>query len=214
MLKLVLISIISLLLGGVVGFFGGSKYSEDLAQTILQEKTTSWENEISTCKAEKAKIETDFKNMESKLQLAQDDLKLNESRSGFVTSAILQPPEFDPPDLEPLTSNNNGEVLLKWTPIRGAKKYNVIVEDKDGKQVHTSEVEGETYLYINIAVTSSEGADYFARVSAVNGLDQAGPLSPQKPIHFNQKKFTTKKLVPTKSKQKIAPKTTKKKSKK
>lgn len=214
MLKLVLISITSILLGGVLGFFGGSQYNENIAQTILQEKTNSWENEISTCKEEKLKLQTDFKNMESQLNLAQEDLKLNESRAGFVTSAALQPPEFDPPDLEPLTSNNNGEVLLKWTPVRGAKKYNVIVEDKDGNQVHTSEVEGETYLYINIAVKSSAGADYFARVSAVNGLDQASPLSPPKPIHFNPKKFTSKKLAPAMGKQKLTPKTTKKKSKK
>lgn len=214
MLKLVLVSITCLLLGGAAGFFGGSKYSEDIAQKILQEKTNSLEKETSSCKEEKLKIETDFKNLESQLQLAQEDLKLNESRLGFITSATLQPPEFDPPDLEPLTSNSNGEVLLKWSPVRGAKKYNVIVEDKEGKQVHMSEVEGETYLYINIAVKSSEGADYFARISAVNGLDQASPLSPQKPIHFNPKKFTPKPGVTKKGKQKLVPVTTKKKPKK
>ncbi len=211
MLKLILALVVGLLLGGGAGFFGGSKYSEGIAQNFLQEKTKTWEGEIAACKKENAKIETDFKNMESQLKLAQEDLKLNEARPGFITSAPLQPPEFDPPDLEPLTSNSNGEVLLRWSPVKGAKKYNVIVEDKEGNQVHSSEVEGETYLYININVKSGDGADYLARISAVNGLDQPSPLSEPKPIHFNPKTSLVKKLNPTKDSSKSLKKKLKKK---
>lgn len=211
MLKLILALVVGLLLGGGAGFFGGSKYSEGIAQNFLQEKSKTWEKEIATCKDEKGKIEADFKNMGSQLKLAQEDLKLNEARVGFITSAPLQPPEFDPPDLEPLTSNSNGEVLLKWSPVRGAKKYNVIVEDKEGNPVHSSEVEGETYLYININVKSGDGADYLARISAVNGLDQPSPLSNPKPIHFKPKSSIIKKLNPTKDSAKSHKKTFKKK---
>lgn len=197
MFKVLLIFIFGLLIGGGAGFWGGSQYTEEIAQKAMQEKTMVWEKDLSSCKDERYKIDADYRRVEAELKLAQDDLKLNQAKEGFITTATLLPPQFDPPNLDTITSNSKGEVLLKWAPVKGAKRYNVVVQDKEGKTIHTSEVDGETYLYINIATKSPEGDDYFARISSVNGLDQPSQLSEPKPLHFNPRKPVATNTVPS-----------------
>lgn len=186
MWKLILMFVLGLIIGGAGGFFGGSKYAQDIAQQSLATQQEEWDKKISGCNEEKEKLDAEFKKIDAQFKVADAELKLNENREGFVSGAKLPAPQFDPPSTDPLETNTKGDVLVKWTPVKGAKKYVVKVEDKAGNVVHTSDVEGETYVYVNILLKASRATDaeYFITVATVNGLDQEGDPSEKRPIHF------------------------------
>jgi hypothetical protein len=195
-------ALIGLLVGAGIGFAGGYYYLENIYKEKLKSVEAEHEStvqELSACIEQKGKAEKQF-------QEADAELKLNENRSCFVTSAILEAPEFIPADIESFTSNSNGDVVLSWNPVKGAKKYIVTVESEDGTVVNTSEVEGETTLLLNRITNASKlaAAQYFVRIATVNGLDKEGPQSERKPIHFASQSFkaTPKPTKTTKTKAK------------
>jgi hypothetical protein len=196
MIKLVLTLIIGIGIGGAVGFYVGSDQTEKVQKEILRAQQESWEQQLkdcNECKDQKAKVEEQNKTLTTELQL-------NETRPFFVTSATLNAPEFSPPDLEALTSDKNGNISLNWSPVKGAKQYVVTVEDEEGKSISTTDVEGETSLYLNRITKSANlsTANYYVRIATINGLDQVGPQGPRKPIHFTS--ISVKASKKTKSK--------------
>lgn len=184
MFKFILALIIGLGLGGAAGYFKGTEDSTKIHIEILHKEQEISTQKISDCNEQKTKIEEQLKTINAELQL-------NESRSCFVSSAPLSPPEFEPANLDALGSDKKGEILLKWSPVKGAKHYVVTVEDQAGTVVSTTEIEGETLMYLNRIphTTKLEAADYFVRIATVNGLDQIGQQGERKPVHFNTQSF-------------------------
>lgn len=182
MIKVILTLIIGIGIGGTAGFYVGSDQTEKAQKEILRAQQETWEQQLkdcNECKDQKAKVEEQNKTLTAELQL-------NETRSCFVSSATLDAPEFSPADLEPLFSDKNGDIKLNWSPVKGAKQYIVTIEDEEGKTISTTDVEGETFLYLNRISRSANlpTANYYVRIATVNGLDQAGQQGPRKPIHF------------------------------
>jgi hypothetical protein len=190
--------IIGLLFGAGIGGFAGFYYTETIYKEKLKTIETAKELsvlELSTCTEQKTKFEKQF--------LAADaELKLNETRSCFVTSATLEAPEFIPPDVEAIRSDSSGNVILNWKAVKGAKKYIVKIEGEDGTEVNTTEVEGEPMMHLNRITSASklEAAQYFVRLSAVNGLEQEGKQSERKPIQFSSVTFKAQPKKNAKSK--------------
>lgn len=136
MAKMILILILGLAIGGTAGYFGGSTLMQKQAEDTLNAKKEEWNKELNSCKTEKESLQTEFKSLETQLKAAEIDLKLNEERACFVSAANLTAPEFSPDDLSSLDVNPKGDVLVKWNPVKGAKKYLVKIEDEAGTVVH------------------------------------------------------------------------------
>jgi hypothetical protein len=193
MFKFILALVIGLGIGGAAGFYFGTSQAEKVQKEIFQAKESVWTGQMNECKGQQNKTEERIKALSAELQL-------NESRPGFVSSATLNAPEFSPPNLETLNSDKHGEILLQWTPVKGAKEYLVTVEDPAGNVITTVEVEGETSLYLNRIPHSAKmsAEDYFVRIASVNGLDREGPQGPAKPVHFTNRKLKAEKKQKTK----------------
>jgi hypothetical protein len=182
MLKLIVTLVIGMAMGGAMGFYTGSTLAEKAQKEILRSQQESWTQQLedcATCKDQKAKLEQENKEIV-------EELDINQTRGCFVSAKTLNPPEFDPPGLEPIGSDSRGDIMLKWKPVVGAKQYIVSVEDQEGKVISTTEVEGETWMVINRHSRAARlaEANYFARIAVVNGLDRVGPEGPRKPVHF------------------------------
>ena len=183
--------ILGLLIGGGLGYFGGFYYTETIYNEKLKVISTEKETvsqELTTCKEQTEKLQADFQKVDA-------ELKLNETRECYVTAASLPAPEFVPADLAALQSDESGYITLNWTSVKGAKKYIVKVEGEDGTIVSTSDVEGEPMLVLNRISNASKlpSAQYFVKISAVNGLDQEGAWTERKPLHFASQSLKTKK---------------------
>lgn len=187
--KMIGVLVVGLLIGGTAGYFGGSTIVQKEAEETLTRRTAEVNKAVGACNSEKEKLEADLKNLESQLKVAESEIKLNEDRPGFISSQTLSAPAFSPADAKPLNANKKGEVLVRWTPVKGAKKYLVKIEDQVGSVVHTSEIEGETYVYVNLKTKSANAAKsaYYVRLVTINGLDQEGPPSELKLIQFGNK---------------------------
>lgn len=189
--------ILGLLFGIGIGSFAGYYYADTIYKTKLktietEKETTKTEKEsiaqeLVACNEQKTKVEKQFQDADA-------EIKLNETRSCFVTAATLEAPEFIPPDLEAIHSDSSGNVILNWKAVKGAKKYIVKIEGEDGTVVNTTEVEGEPTIYLNrISKASKLGAaQYFVRISAVNGVDQEGAQTERKPVQFSSQTFKAK----------------------
>jgi hypothetical protein len=189
MVKIILSLLFGLGIGAAAGFYFGTQETLKTQIEILNTEKGKAAQQISECNQQKTTLEEQNKTISA-------ELKLNESRPGFVTSATLDSPQFSPPNLEPISSDKNGDILLQWTSIQGAKKYIINVEDQEGKLITSVDVEGETSLYLNRMAQSNKIGDgnYLVRIATINGLDQAGPYGPSKPIQFAKKiKVPTKK---------------------
>ncbi len=178
---------IGLLIGIGIGGAGAYYYSEAMftekLKVVATERDTK-SQELTACTEQKVKIENDLKEADA-------ELKVNESLSCFVSSAILGAPQFTPADLDVIHSDNTGNVVINWEPIKGAKKYIVRVESEDGTLVNTTEVEGEPTMSLDRVTKASKlgAAQYYVRITAVNGLDQEGAQSERKPIQFSSVSF-------------------------
>ena len=204
MLRMTLLLILGLVIGGVAGFFGGSAQTKKEADEALSKKTQAWAREIGVCMQDKTTLETAFKDLEVRFKEVESELKLNEARPGFVSSAVLSAPEFMPAETSLLKTNPKGDVLVKWSPVKGAKKYLVKIEDEAGSTVHVSEIEGETSVNVNFKTKSASNPKnkYYVRLVSINGLELEGPPGPRKPIEFALKKTVVTKKTPKKKRKK------------
>jgi hypothetical protein len=96
----------------------------------------------------------------------------------LYSDEILDPPNFHASMPESLVTNFEGEALVRWTDVPGAKKYTVYLETEDGQEVKPYR-STRTVLYLkDIPLPKGKfEATYALRLAAVNGKDQAGPKS-------------------------------------
>lgn len=102
----------------------------------------------------------------------------------LFSDKILPPPEFTHDMKAMLESNFEGEVLVKWTPVNGAKRYEVHLESKTGELLKAYKTP-RTILYLkDIPLPPGKfEADYSLRLVSVNGKDQPGPKSSTRALH-------------------------------
>ncbi len=190
MIKVILAFIIGAGVSGATCFFIATDKADKKYNLIIKNEQETLNKQINECKDQVSKSEEELKTVS-------EELKLNETRSCFVTGKTLEAPEFSPPDLEPLSNNKNGDIILNWTPVKGAKQYVVTVEDNEGQIISTVDVEGETSIYLNRMTHASKlsEAEYYVRIASVNGLDQTGTPGPKKPIRFSSQSFKVAKHI-------------------
>ena len=102
----------------------------------------------------------------------------------LFSDKILPAPEFTRDLKATLESNFEGEVLVKWSPINGAKRYEVRLESETGEALKTYKTP-RTILYLkDIPLPPGKfEADYILRLVSVNGKDQPGPKGPARALH-------------------------------
>lgn len=178
MLKGFLGFILGLLVGGASAYY----YSEKMEL----EKTTQLESSLEGAKKELQVIQEQKNDIENKFNEVNSELELNKERSCYVTAAPLGAPVWIPENIDKIEGQGNGEAIINWQPVKGAKKYIVKIEAQDGAILNTSEVE-ETTLYIDQVKyrIGSESTQYLVSITAVNGLNQEGVASEKKPLYFN-----------------------------
>jgi hypothetical protein len=85
---------------------------------------------------------------------------------------------------EIIETNHEGESMVKWEAVPGAKKYAIHLENAAGKIVKTYTTP-RTIIYLK-DIPLPEGAreaNYFVRLASINGKDEQGPLGPKKQMH-------------------------------
>jgi hypothetical protein len=102
----------------------------------------------------------------------------------LYSDQILDPPRFDSNLPETIETNREGEALVQWNEVAGAKKYLVHIENKEGKIIKTYKASRRTLYLKDIPLPEGfQQADYFLRISSVNGKDEEGPKGPRKNLH-------------------------------
>lgn len=178
--------LLGLAMGGGAGYYAGTYYEAQRGAAVLAKESDQWQQQLQ-------QTQEKLTQAEGELETVKKELTLNEDRPGFVTARSLDAPEFEPANLEEITSNKNGDVVLTWKPVKGAKAYVVTVEDESQNIVSTTDVEGETKLLLNRVSSSAKlpEVQYFVRISSVNGLNEEGAKGPKKPIRFNSRSLAS-----------------------
>lgn len=102
----------------------------------------------------------------------------------LYSNQILDPPKFDPNLPEIIETNREGEARVQWIEVPGAKKYLVHIENKEGKIIKTYKASRRVLFLKDIPLPEGfQQADYYLRLSTVNGKDEEGPKGPRKNLH-------------------------------
>lgn len=165
--------ILYVLLGIVLGYF--------LSQFGTTDSKLSEQNNISTSEKNISDPNSATSTVTEKKP---DDQKVCPVCPCLYSDEILGPPKWDPNLKEKIETNHEGEALIRWIEVPGAKRYNVYVESENGTVVKTFKA-SRTLVYLK-DLPLPEGkfeADYFLRLATVNGKDEEGKRSERKPLH-------------------------------
>ena len=93
----------------------------------------------------------------------------------LFSDEILLPPHFAVDLPNPLQTNFEGEVRVRWDPVPGAKRYFITVEDLAGKIINLAKT-NRSFIFLK-GITLPPGkteASYRIRVASANGKDEIG----------------------------------------
>lgn len=162
-----------------IGFYAGTYKTEIETQKTIKEQQASFDQLLSELKEQKTQVEEEKTKIADECKVFADEIKLNENQPGFMTIRNLGAPEFLPSESSPLKSDKKGNILVRWQPVKGAKKYIVSVLDLEGNEIMAVDVSGAENLSLSRLPKNAKrgNAEFEVRVAAVNGLDQVGPQS-------------------------------------
>ncbi len=102
----------------------------------------------------------------------------------LYSDKILDPPEYQSNLPEELVTNFEGEVMVRWKEVIGAKRYQVAVLTEAGEKVKEYKT-SKTLLYLkDIPLPRGKfDAHYILKLQTVNGKDELGPLGLAKKLY-------------------------------
>ncbi len=173
-------SVVYVVAGMLFGFFAAQFFSSDFS--LFQDKN------------EKA----------SQLQLVENKNLENPAEQKPVCPAcpciysdeVLVAPQYDPRTKEILETNHEGEVLVRWIDVPGAKQYNIHVENEKGKTVKSfKSTRSLAYLKDFPLPDGKLEAKYWIRLATVNGKDQEGPRGEKRELNVKPQANVTAPII-------------------